>query len=950
MTKKYLRLLAVPTLAITALTGILPAQAVPAPLLGPTGGPGSYTEQNIASELFGDSSNYRIPALADLGDGVLLASWDGRPYNAADSPNPNSILMRRSTDGGKTWSPISYIAKGNLGTDGSQKYGYSDPSFVVDHEAGKVFAFFVYSKNQGFWGGHYGNDIQDPNVMGAVVVESSDQGLTWSEPRDITAQVKPGNDKNQVQVGDVRATFATSGEGIQLRYGQYKGRLIQQFAGMVKQADGQEKVQAYSVYSDDHGATWQRGEFAGIEMDENKVVELSDGRVMLNSRDFVFSGYRKVAISEDGGHSYSPVTLDTELPDPRNNASIFRMHPDAEQGSADAKKLIFTHSNNGTNGDRINLAARVSCDDGQTWPGVRTFKQGFGAYSTGTALSTGGFGVFYEANYTNDMRFASFDEDWLNYVCAPLSADPITVTAGQSVEVPVTITNQEASPISGRLALADTAHFTAPQTEEMNLAPGESRTVTLRLNTTASARSGKIDAVFTADSGKQSRYTTSITVEGSAAVFGATIHNASANTRNVVEQPYRVGEKITYTFSVTNTSDEAVAVVPTAGNFDAGFLPPSAPNCRYSNLAAGTSYTCTTATHTVTQEDLDRGYFMPTMTFRVSSRADSTRAVTINHTGSPVALRQIDLTPSLTITGEAASPQAENYQVGDQISYRLTVQNTSTFTVTSTPTAGNFDTGFFTTGIPNCRWRNLAAGSSYTCTTAVHTVTAEDLERGYFTPSATFTATSSIDASEKAYSFTGQPIPLPQVQVPSPEPTQPQEPLFADVPTSHPLYQAIQWAGQQNIIEADRQGNFNPRGNIRRGELAVYLFRLHAPADYQAPQVSPFRDVATSHPYYREITWAYQAGLMQERSQSFFRPISAVQRQELAFYAFNQAKPANYQAPQASPYRDVVGSHSLYREISWFGQQQQSQGIAFGPIAPLKREDLAAYLYENFGS
>src|SRR5690606_24818438 len=225
----------------------------------------------------------------------------------------------------------------------------------------------------------------------------------------------------QPVAGDVKGMFATSGEGIQLRYGPHAGRLVQQYAGTVRAADGSNVIQAYSVYSDDHGETWQRGEFVGSAMDENKTVELSDGRVMMNSRDSSNGRLRKIAISTDGGHSYGTVTRDPELPDPTNNGSITRLHPDAPQGSADAKKLIFTNSNNGANGNRVNGAVRLSCDDGETWPGLRTIETGFFAYSTAAPMADGRIGVLWEADYTNSMRFSSFDEAWLNAVCAPLS-------------------------------------------------------------------------------------------------------------------------------------------------------------------------------------------------------------------------------------------------------------------------------------------------------------------------------------------------------------------------------------------------------------------------------------------------------------------------------------------------------------------------------------------------
>lgn len=976
MRKKLAPFLAVPTLAATALAGMLPAQALTAPVLGPAGKPGQYSEQNIAGQLFGDSSNYRIPALADLGDGIVLAAWDGRPFNAADSPNPNSIVMRRSTDYGQTWSDIYYIAQGQLAQPGIQKYGYSDPSFVVDSEAGKVFAFFVYSKDQGFQGGEYGNDIEnDRNIIGAVVTESTDGGITWSEPRDITPIVKPGTSKTNPQPGDVKSTFATSGEGIQLKYGEHAGRLVQQFAGKVRTESGQEVIKAYSVYSDDHGQTWQRGDFVGSAMDENKTVELSDGRLLLNSRDSGNSGYRKVAISEDGGQTWGPVTLDTELPDPTNNASIFRMYPNAPQGSDEAKKLIFTNSNNNANHNRVNLSARVSCDNGETWPGLRQINPGFSAYSSGTALSNGKFGVLYEASYATDIRFGTFDEAWLNMVCAPLSAQPVTVTAGQGVDVPVTITNQESTAISGRITLADTGYFSGGQTEEITLQPGETQTVNVRLDAATSARTGNVDAVFTAADGKQSRFTFRTTVEGTSAVFGAQIHSASAATRDVANQPYSVGEKIRYTFSVTSTSDETVAVVPTAGNLDTGFFITGTPNCRYSRLAAGTSYTCTTAEHTVTQEDIDRGYFVPTMSFSVTSVADSSRTVSMSHTGAPVKVRDVDLTPTLTVTGEATSQPKEEYVEGDLINYSFTVANTSPFTVISTPTAGNFERGFFTDGIPNCRWRNLAAGASYTCTSAQHTVTAEDLERGYFEPRATFTATSSLDGSEQEYEFVGERInlpvapaaeptpapseePAPELEpseepvVPTPEPEPSEEPeatdfVFTDVKPSHANYTAIQWAARNGIIQVSESGAYQPRANVKRGELASYLFRHEAPENYVAPRVSPFKDVPVSHKYYREIAWASERGLMPGSATGTFRPSSNAEREDLAIALFNLVGPSDYIAPAQSPYKDVLTRRSSYRAIAWLAEQGGDTGKTFRPNAPLKRDAAAALLYAS---
>lgn len=415
-------------LRLTALAAAglcsVPAGATP---LDPASGvlatrAGSSEVQTLAKNGEGDFNYYRIVALANAGDGVILASFDGRPDNG-DSPSPNSIMQRRSTDGGDTWGEPTYIARSQQGSD---KYGFSDPSYVVDRETGKIFNFHVFSKDVGFRDSAFGNDDSDRSIISAEVSVSTDKGASWSTdpenrpelPPDasdlITKVVKPVGETvgGTEHVGGVSGMFATSGEGIQLRYGAHAGRLIQQFVGSVVQEDGTEAMQAYSVFSDDGGETWKMGKPVGKGMDENKVVELSNGDVMLNSRPNA-AGYRKVAISTDGGETYSEPQDETQLPDPANNGHITRMHPDAPEGSPDAKILLFT--NTATQDSRSKGTIRYSCDDGKTWSGGRVYREADTAYSVVTPLGGDMFGIFYEAGV--ELLFAKIDKEWIGVDC-----------------------------------------------------------------------------------------------------------------------------------------------------------------------------------------------------------------------------------------------------------------------------------------------------------------------------------------------------------------------------------------------------------------------------------------------------------------------------------------------------------------------------------------------------
>mgnify|MGYP001018915366 FL=1 len=342
---------------------------------------------------------HRIPALTTATNGWIIAAWDGRPETCQDAPQANSIVYRISKDGGKSWTPIQTAL---AGTPGANKVGFSDPSFVVDRTTGTIFLFSVKSFDAGLFQSQLGTDPNARNILHAHVVESHDNGQTWVNPRTITDQVTQGHDDQWF------TRFASSGEGIQLRYGAHAGRLIQQYA--VANA-GSTSLMAVSVYSDDHGATWKPGAPSEGSADENKVVELSDGRLLLNSRTQGTAGQRLEAISYDGGQTWGPFRHNWDLTDPRNNASIIRAYPNAPQGSARARVLLF--SNADSSSARANGTIRVSYDDGFTWNEGKVFESGDMAYSTLHALNDGTWGLLYETGGYKNIDFMRVDAAYL---------------------------------------------------------------------------------------------------------------------------------------------------------------------------------------------------------------------------------------------------------------------------------------------------------------------------------------------------------------------------------------------------------------------------------------------------------------------------------------------------------------------------------------------------------
>jgi len=342
------------------------------PHLEPTAEVSSPMRMDLAVGGVG-APHFRIPALAVTSLGTVLAAYDARP-TLGDLPSNIALMLRRSRDDGRSWGAPIVVRRETAPA------GFGDPSFVVDLQTRRVFLFHAAGINQGFFGSHIGNDEQDSDILQADLSYSDDDGLTWQHRR-ITRQIK-----NPAWGG----LFAASGSGIQIARGPYAGRLVQQYVVRIDR-----QVWAASAISDDHGGTWRMGALVGPGADENKVVELADGRLLLNSR---ARPYRKIAWSTDGGESWTGWRDEPQLIDPANNGSVIRYTPNASADSPERTWLLFSNTEHLS--DRRNLVVKLSCDDGASWPVRLVIDSGPAAYSTLARLRGGALGVLYErGNY-----------------------------------------------------------------------------------------------------------------------------------------------------------------------------------------------------------------------------------------------------------------------------------------------------------------------------------------------------------------------------------------------------------------------------------------------------------------------------------------------------------------------------------------------------------------------
>ena len=316
---------------------------------------------------------YRIPALAETRNGVLIAVADARHDSSHDLPGRISLVARRSLDHGATWSPARTMREVKEG-------GVGDASLLFDGKTGRLWCFHAYGPpGVGFGTKGAGN-------LRVHAMSSDDDAQTWSQPADLTAQVKQPDWHN---------LFATSGTHFRTTRGRYLVPLV------VRDSSG--AVASCNMYSDDAGRTWKAGVPIGAGTDESKAVELAGGVILQNMRN---GTTRAIARSHDGGVTFDGMTHDPALIDPSCNAGIARFR----HGRRDA--VVFT---NAASTRRENLTVKLSYDGAKTWPVARTLHPGPAAYSTVVPLRDGTLAVLYERGESfpaERITFARFDPEW----------------------------------------------------------------------------------------------------------------------------------------------------------------------------------------------------------------------------------------------------------------------------------------------------------------------------------------------------------------------------------------------------------------------------------------------------------------------------------------------------------------------------------------------------------
>lgn len=236
-------------------------------------------------------ARYRIPGLVVTAKGTILAYCEARRDGSGDW-GEIEVHLRRSIDGGKSWLPSQKIAhrsdriEGNptKPSGGEKEQTVNNPVAIVDRKTGAIE--FLYCVN----------------YARCFKMRSTDEGATWSDPEEITSIFEPFRKSYNWKV------IATGpGHGIQLP----TGRLLVPIWLAYGPAGAHHPSAAATIYSDDHGLTWQAGTIAmpdeGDFGDPNESIlaPTSDGKVLMITRNESVPNRKLLAISPDGATQWS---------------------------------------------------------------------------------------------------------------------------------------------------------------------------------------------------------------------------------------------------------------------------------------------------------------------------------------------------------------------------------------------------------------------------------------------------------------------------------------------------------------------------------------------------------------------------------------------------------------------------------------------------------------------
>ena len=348
---------------------------------------------------------FRIPSIVKLPNNSLLAFAEGRLNGGADFGDIK-LVMKRSFDNGKTWSALQQIVS-------YKHWQVGNAAPVVDvldpaYPNGRILLFYN-TGNVNEMALRQGKGIREVWYVGSV-----DNGVTWSDPVNITKMVHYPNgkmdDREYHNKQDWRSYANTPGHATQCLEGKYKGRIYI----AANHSEGNAKsnfkdYQSHGYYSDDHGISFKLSNSLPLEgSNEATAAFISGDRMILNARNQRGNVKSRItAYSKNGGENFDTLYYDNQLPDPVCEAAILNI-------GMKNNKSILAFTNNIDTAYRNQLTLKISFNEGSSWPiqkiidetdNLTLSKEDYTAYSDIVKMGRRKIGVLYEKNNYKKIVF-----------------------------------------------------------------------------------------------------------------------------------------------------------------------------------------------------------------------------------------------------------------------------------------------------------------------------------------------------------------------------------------------------------------------------------------------------------------------------------------------------------------------------------------------------------------
>lgn len=374
----------------------------------------------------GGQSNYRIPSIVAGKDGTIHAFCNDRRATVRDDASESVIVYVRKKLG-QDWEPVRELAY-------IPGWAISMGAAVYDEITDTVMCSCKrIPKQKNEFKAYTEKELEETKRReeesgikgGPALLYSIDGGDTWQErPHIIEEETFTHWDGSQVSVA---GSQHGSGNGIQLRHGKHKGRLICPSRIATGQCYDMEDIRKLcynnAIYSDDHGLTWKASKPVQVGTGEGTLIENADGTITYNSRAYYKDQKRYLATSTDGGASFGDFRTDDYLMEEKNigcNASYLRVErediSDTSLLPQDADGItVFV---NPRSESRDHMTACISFDGGKSWKHTKLIHEGPCAYSCITfSRKEQYFYLLYECGkndpYDEGLAIASFDLEWL---------------------------------------------------------------------------------------------------------------------------------------------------------------------------------------------------------------------------------------------------------------------------------------------------------------------------------------------------------------------------------------------------------------------------------------------------------------------------------------------------------------------------------------------------------